>query len=112
MEEQKKLITKEEENHRVMAACSYLFGFISGLIILTVERKNRFVRFHATQSIITFITLFIAIVILEFIPIIGPVIGALLLLFSGIYALFLISKAIQGIYYKVPHIGNIVEKEV
>lgn len=112
MEEQKKVIPKEEDNPRIMAACSYFFGFISGLIILTIERKNRFVRFHATQSIITFLTLFIATVILEFIPIVGPVLGALVLLFSGIYALFLISKAIQGIYYKVPHIGNIVEKEV
>ena len=33
---------------------SYLLGFITGLIFYMVERENKFVRFHALQSIVTF----------------------------------------------------------
>jgi hypothetical protein len=32
----------------------YLAGWITGIIFLVIEQKNKFVRFHAMQSIVTF----------------------------------------------------------
>lgn len=109
MEPEKDVLTDKEKR---LAAFSYLFGFISGFIILVSEKNSRFVRFHALQSTITFFTLFITTVILEVIPGYGPFLGALVFFASAAYGLTLIRDAIQGKYCKVPHIGNIVEKEV
>ena len=41
-----------ELNPRVAAALAYLAGPFSGALMLWVERRNDFVRFHARQSII------------------------------------------------------------
>lgn len=35
----------------VMAALSYLLGFVTGIVVYFVEREDAFVRFHAAQSI-------------------------------------------------------------
>ena len=40
----------------VVATLAYLLGWISGAILLLTERQNRFVRFHALQSVIVFYT--------------------------------------------------------
>ena len=36
------------------AALTYLFGWITGLIFLLLEKDNKKIRFHAMQSIIVF----------------------------------------------------------
>ena len=36
------------------AALSYLLGFVTGVIFLLLEKENRFVRFHAMQSMLAF----------------------------------------------------------
>jgi len=102
-------ITDKEKR---LAAIAYLFGFISGFCVLLLEKHNHFVRFHAMQSIFTFLFFFLVTVVLELIPIVGPIAGSIVFLFSGVYGLFLISKAMQGSYYKVPHIGDVVENQV
>src|SRR5579859_5393668 len=33
---------------------SYLFGWVTGLVVLLLERDNRFARFHAMQSVLFF----------------------------------------------------------
>ncbi|HTI15444.1 MAG TPA: hypothetical protein VL461_12925 [Dictyobacter sp.] len=45
---------------RVLAAFSYLGGWFTGLVMLLFVRDNRFVRFHALQSVLFFggVTLF------------------------------------------------------
>ena len=30
----------------------YFFGFITGLVFYLIEKKNKFVRFHAMQSMV------------------------------------------------------------
>ncbi len=35
----------------VAAALSYILGPITGVLFLVLEKENRFVRFHAAQSI-------------------------------------------------------------
>ena len=34
----------------VAGTLSYLFGFVSGLIFYLIEKEDRFVRWHAAQS--------------------------------------------------------------
>ena len=104
----------------------YLFGWVSGLIFLLLD-KRPFVRFHAAQSIgltvgvgafaiafwiVTFIlTLITAAVGLPF----GFLLGLLfpLIMLAGLALfIFCMFKAYNNEKYKVPIVGNIVEKMV
>ncbi|MCL2753096.1 MAG: hypothetical protein FWE44_02995 [Defluviitaleaceae bacterium] len=42
-------------NENVAAALAYLFAFVSGIVVLIMERENKFVRFAALQSTIFFL---------------------------------------------------------
>jgi uncharacterized membrane protein len=117
-----------EEN--IAGLICYILGWISGLVFILREKKNKFVRFHAIQSIVVFgaITiLFIVIYIISsiitgmfrFIPGFGFTVSAI---FSIIYFLLFLSavllwmvlmaQAYQGKKYKLPWAGNFAEKRI
>lgn len=83
----------------------YLFGFITGIVFLVVEKESRFVKFHAKQSTITFLALFVITLLFGGIP----VIGFFVLIFSLILWLVLMIKALQGKRYLLPIIGKMAE---
>ena len=84
----------------------YVGWWVSGLIFVLIEQENKFVRFHAMQSIIVFGITSIAIAILSWIPVIGWIIPLLGLVFW----IVLMVKAYQGTKYKLPWAGNLAEK--
>ena len=53
----------------VAALLSYGFGWITGLVFYLIEKENKFVRFHAFQSIVVFGALTVLSIVLAFIPI-------------------------------------------
>jgi len=110
-----------EEN--VAGALCYLFGLITGIIFLVIEKENRFVRYHAWQSIIVsgiviILSILVSIIdsILVFIPIIGWIIGGLLVAALGLgsFALwvYLLYQAYQGKMVKLPFAGDFAEKQL
>ncbi len=103
MEEKQKSSTGLDEN--VAGFLCYLFGFITGIVFLVVERESRFVKFHAMQSTITFLGLFVIILLFGGIP----VIGALIFIFTLILWLVLMIKALQGKRYLLPIVGKMSE---
>jgi len=62
---------------RTEAILSYLFWWLGGLVFFVIERKNRFVRFHAAQSIIFFGGVSVLLEVLHLISLI-PLLGFLL----------------------------------
>jgi uncharacterized membrane protein len=96
----------------VEALLSYLLGVITGIIFYLIEKENKFVRFHAMQSIITFGSLFVLQIILIFIPFIGWILQPLVGLVSVILWVLLMIKAFQGQNFKVPIAGDMAEKQV
>jgi uncharacterized membrane protein len=106
MNEKEKSSTGLEEN--VAGFFCYLLGFITGIIFLAVEKKSSFVKFHAMQSTITFLSLFIISIILGFIPIIGLLVYPIWIL-SLILWLLLMVKALQGERYSLPIVGKMAE---
>ena len=56
----------------------YVLGWVTGLIFLLLEQKNAFVRFHALQSLVTFLALFILSAVIGFIPVLGILVGLIL----------------------------------
>ncbi len=92
------------------ALLSYLLGFFTGIIFYVLEKENKFVRFHAMQSMIVFGFLFVAGMFLGFIPIIGGLFYFLVWIVSVILWIVLMLKAYQGETFKVPVAGDIAEK--
>jgi uncharacterized membrane protein len=99
-------------NENLMGAASYLLGFVTGIILLLLEKQSKFVRFHAMQSTILFGGAFVVNIALGFIPILGWLVG--LLLSFAVFILWIVCmwKAFQGEMYKVPYVGNLAEKQL
>ncbi|MDD2251818.1 MAG: DUF4870 domain-containing protein [Dehalococcoidales bacterium] len=97
-----------EEN--VAGLLCYLFGWISGLVFLLIEKENAFVRFHAWQSIVVFGAFSIAMIVLNIIPVIGWIISSILGMLVFVLWIILMVKAYQGVYYKLPWAGDLAEK--
>jgi len=109
-------------NENIAAAISYLLGPISGIIMLVVERENKFVRFHALQSTLWFLFMWIifwVVGIVTGIPFIGlllriiawPVMWIWRVVFVG-SRLFLMFKAATSSEYKLPFVGEVAWNQV
>jgi uncharacterized membrane protein len=99
-------------NENLMAAASYLLGFITGVIFLLVEKQSKFVRFHAMQSIVLFGGIFILNIALGFVPVLGWLVGLLLSFAAFILWIVCMWKAFQGEMYKAPFVGDIAEQQL
>lgn len=88
----------------------YVLGWISGIVFILIEPENKFVRFHAVQSIVTFGALSVAGAILSWIPVVGGFFGAVIGILSFILWIVLMVKAYQGTRYKLPWAGSFAEK--
>lgn len=99
-------------NENLMAAASYLLGFVTGIIFLLIEKESKYVRFHAMQSTILFGGVFIVNMALGFIPILGWLAGLFLSLASFILWIVCMWKAFQGEMFKVPYVGELAEKQL
>lgn len=90
----------------------YIGGWVSGIIFLVLEQKNRWVRFHAVQSIIVFGTITFAGIILGWIPIVGGAFSWIISIIGFIFWVILMVKAYNGERYKLPVAGDIAESIV
>ncbi|MCL5675895.1 MAG: hypothetical protein M1120_02080 [Patescibacteria group bacterium] len=97
---------KNSDNKNVMGALAYLLGFVTGIVLLLVEKKDKFVRFHAAQSTVVFGILFV----LGMVPVVGWVLGVVIAPVSFILWLVLMWKAYQGEMFKLPICGDWAEK--
>jgi uncharacterized membrane protein len=94
---------------RTAGLLCYLFGWVTGLIFFLLERENRFVRFHAMQSILFFGILSVLEGLFSYLPFFGPIGGALgLIMFIGWIVMMV--KAHHGEYYKLPLFGDLAER--
>lgn len=110
-----------EENNKpydlepnVEAALAYFIPPFTGIIIYVFEKKNKFVRFHALQSIL----FGIAAVFLSSIAgaslfiIFGGLIASVVSFGLGLTWLFLMWKAYSNEEYELPMIGKIARDQL
>jgi len=97
-------------NKTTAGALAYVLGPITGVIFLIVE-KDPSVRFHAMQSIVVFLGLFVlqwflglTLILLPLVPLVG--------ILTFILWLILIYKAWQGEEWEVPIFGKYARKLV
>ena len=115
-------------DENVASAACYVLTWVTGIIFFVMEKDNKTVRFHAMQSILTFLPLMILVWI------ISAIIG-MMMFGAGVYGaigiwgifsliimliwiimvllwLFLMYKAYQGEKFLVPIVGAIAENQV
>jgi uncharacterized membrane protein len=109
-EPKKKTSSGLEEN--LAGALCYVFGFITGIIFLVIEKENKFVRYHAMHSIMISIVYFALSIVLGMIPILGWVLGLLLMPVAFVVWVMCLYKAYQGKWFELPWIGKFAREQV
>ncbi len=99
-------------NENIAGLLCYVLGWVSGIVFILLEKENKFVRFHAIQSIVVFGALNVASIVLLWIPLIGGFFASLIGLLSIILWIVLMVKSYQGTRYKLPWSGNMAERWV
>lgn len=95
----------KEMNKEMAGALSYVLGPITGIFFL-VTSKNPFVRFHAMQSTVVFVALFLLQWVLGITIILFPL-SAIVGLVTFVLWLVLIYKAWQGQEWEMPILGKV-----
>jgi uncharacterized membrane protein len=102
----------------VAAMLAYLFGWISGLVLLLVDRRP-FVRYHAAQAVVVFATLSLLMLVLGdfFLGALLPHFGGALLVLRRVVELtwlvavvVLMLKAGSGERYRVPYAASYADR--
>jgi len=94
----------------------YVAWWVSGLVFILIEKEDKFVRFHAMQSIVTFGTITAASIVLSilglipFIGVVFDIINWIIWLLGVALMIVMMVKAYQGTMYKLPWAGNLAEK--
>lgn len=110
-------------DENIASALCYLLGWLTGIIFLLVEQNNKVVRFHAMQSILTFLFLGILGFIISMMTIgsgysyaysfgMWALVGTLISVVQIILWLVLMIKAYQGELFMVPIVGNIAAHQL
>lgn len=105
MEKQK---TSTGLDQNLAGLLAYVLGFVSGIVFLILEKDNKFVRFHAMQSTITFLVL----ILIGMLPFFGPVLFFIISPIAFILWIVLMYKAYKGEMFKLPVIGEYSAKWV
>ncbi len=106
---------------KVAAALAYLMGWLTGILFFLLERENRYVRFHAMQSIVGFGAICAAGMALGVLAVLSVFVAdggvgffatlAQLVWVVGLIAwLICLFKAYSGERWKLPLAGDIAER--
>ena len=95
---------------RVAGLLCYIGVWVTGIIFLLIEQKNKFVRFHAIQSIIVFGILGITSAVLSQAPVVGWFFSIIIGLLTFVLWIVLMVKAYQGELYRVPLAGDLAQR--
>jgi uncharacterized membrane protein len=109
-EENKNTVLGVTEN--LEALFCYVLGWITGLVFLLLEQKHGFVRFHALQSLVTFLGLFIISFVAGLIPVLGILVNLVLFPLGVVLWIILMVKSYKGERYKLPVVGDFVEQQL
>jgi uncharacterized membrane protein len=97
-------------NQNVEAANAYFLFFISGLMILQLEKKNKFVRFHAYQSVFASLAFIVFVSMVNYVPMVGSILVQLFSTAFFLTWLYLIYSAYNHKEVRIPWIGDIAKE--
>lgn len=104
------LNTTSTNDTNLYAALAYILGFVTGIIFLLIS-KEKYVRFHALQSIFLSLAFLALNIALGLVPFLGPMLVPFVGLGSLALTVVLMIKAYQGEKFKLPVIGDLAESK-
>ncbi|MEM5829649.1 MAG: DUF4870 domain-containing protein [Candidatus Aenigmatarchaeota archaeon] len=99
-------------NENLEALLAYSLGWPTGIAFYLLEKKSRFVKFHALQSTLAFLALNATSAIVAIIPIIGAFLSGIVFLLTIVVWIVCMIKAYQGEQFELPLVGEIAKKNV
>lgn len=111
-EEPQKPETALGVSENVASALAYLLVWISGIVVLILEKENQRVRFHAMQSIAVFVPLNVLAVVSGYVPLVGGLLGPLTGIVSIILWIVLMVNAVQGKEFRLPYVSEFAENQL
>lgn len=102
---------EHHKNQKLEAANAYFLFFISGFLILYTEKHNKFVRFHAYQSIYFSLIFLLFIALTNYIPFLGYYIVQLSTTAFFFTWMYLIYSAYSNREIRLPVVGDMAFKE-
>jgi uncharacterized membrane protein len=96
----------------VAAMLTYLFGFVTGVFFLSVERTSQFVRFHAYQSTLASLALLAVDLLLQAVPFGGALVVFVMYPLGLVLWVFLMFTAFRGQAIELPVIGEFAARRV
>ncbi|HLU21088.1 DUF4870 domain-containing protein [Lederbergia graminis] len=118
MEEKNEIVTDENQTPvksstgldlNVASLLCYLGTFVTGIIFLVLEKNSPVVKFHAMQSIVTFLGLMILGYALDYIPFLGWLVSLLVSFLTFIMWIFLMIKAYNNEMFRVPLASDLAD---
>ena len=94
----------------IAALLCYAVGWVTGLVFYLLEKENKFVRFHALQSMCIFGALSALSIAAAFLPVIGVLLIPIVSILELVLWIILMVKAYQGEMFKLPIAGDFAEK--
>ncbi len=91
---------------------TYLLGFFTGLLFLSVERTSGFVRFHAYQSTLASLGILAIDLLLQAVPFGGVVVVFVMWPLGLVLWVFLMLTAFRGQAFELPLIGEFAARRV
>ncbi|OQX51400.1 hypothetical protein B5M47_00910 [candidate division CPR3 bacterium 4484_211] len=95
----------------IAGALAYVLGPVTGIVFLLIEPEDKFVRFHAMQSTILGIAVFVISVALSFFDFLGLLSIPLNLAAFALW-IVLIYKAYNNEEWKLPIIGDMAKEQI
>jgi len=105
-------------DEKIAGLLCYALCVVSGIFFYVMERENKFVRFHALQSTVWFLALFVVhfvLGILSVFPVLGILfhfLGGVVLLLAFVSWIYLMYMAYKGAEFKIPILGDVVWNQV
>jgi len=98
---------------KMLAGISYIIWPLSLLIVLTLLKKDRFLRFHGYQALflglLSFVLYLVGGAFLRVIPVIGPLTYRMVVLLWFLFVLFLGYRCLSGDYFRIPVIYEMAQ---
>lgn len=102
----------DDRDRNIVAAICYIpvISIVISLIILFVEKEDKFIRFHALQAFLFSLIYYLAVFFFGGLPFLGGLISGLFFILAIIVWIYGMMSAYGGKIFKLPFIGKLSEK--
>lgn len=107
-------MTSSDRDRNIVAAICYIpvFSIVISVIILFVEKEDKFIRFHAFQAFLFSVVYYLGVFFFGGLPFLGGIISGIIFVLALFVWVYGMMSAFKGHIFKLPYLGKISERRV